>query len=312
MRLNELIQELDQALHFALFETQLENTPNGQVFTFLHAPNVRAFLNVLGRTGIFDPEVNALKDNDVYLLNTNAVKVAQGQGAQILKDLDTLKERVTLLSKALKEIRGKDTEDENSIYLKIPAQKDFEELSQISHELQIIFGQIIYEEPINGTLEIRSAESGSIWFYVYLKTLAALNLISNVVRSAIVIRNQNLRHNYQKELWSQQQVKTEMMKNLLLVQKTEIELLLDMEANHVYNESFSAADEKRHAERVGKLRNSILDLSKMIDKGVVVQPALTAPIEIKDTFPNMKSLNSVLTSIKKIGDSEKLDDPNVS
>ncbi len=310
MRLNELIHELDQALVFALFETQLENTPSGQVFTFLHAPNVRAFLNVLGRTGIFDPEVTALKDNDVYALNTNTVKVAQGQGTEILKGLGALKERITLLSKTLKEIRGKETEDENSIYLKIPAQKDFEELSQISHELQIIFGQIIYEEPINGKLEIQSAESGSIWFYIYLATAAALSLISNVVRSAIVIRNENQRHKYQTELWKQQKAKTEMLENLLAVQKEEIRILLEMEANHVYDESFSAADEKRRSERIIKLRNSILELSKMIEKGVVVQPSLAAPIELKGTFPNMKNLSTVFSSIKQIGNSEKSENPD--
>ena len=72
--------------------------------------------------------------------------------------------------------------------------------------------------------------------------------------------------------------------------------MISAEAQNLYNDNF----EGDNNEQVERLKNSIKMLSKLIDKGAEVHPALNQPENVKNLFPKMAESQSIQSKIKKI------------
>ncbi len=297
MLLNQLIQQLEQALVFAQFDTQVESPhAQGQILAFLHTANIKAFVNVLERTGLFETEIKSVKDSDLYLIQNNIVKFPIATGQDYKKHLDEMKRMVSSLLEALRKVKGTAQENENSIYLKLPALKDFTELKEFAEELQQIFSQVLYNEDIKGEMRIVSAESGSIWLYIILGTAAAVQLIGQMAWAAVIIHKKKQEQKYVEALARQENIKADALQNLLEAQKTELQLIATLESTHIFNQHFKPDD----FEMIGRLKNSVMEYSELIIKGVEVQPSLLAPETSKELFPNMDKISTIVTKIKEI------------
>jgi hypothetical protein len=295
MRLNQLVAQLEQAMVFADFNTQVENiSGQGQFLSFLHAPNVKAFVNVLEPTQLFNEELQAIKDSDLYSIYSNVVKLPISIGNDYKSKLENLKNRIIDLLLALKKVRGDKREDANSVYLRLPFLNDFDDLSKVSNTIQNIFGQIVYGGQINGTLKIESAESGSIWFLVALGNEIASRVVGKIVWAAALVYKQVQDGKIRKEQVKQQKLKTANLEKLSELLQFEVDLVIDIESERIFSEHFDQTEK----DRLPAIKNSIKELAELISKGVEVQPALTAPVEVKGEYPDMKNLISLASKTK--------------
>jgi len=294
MRLNQFIAQLEQALVFAEFNTQIETISGGQVLSFLHAPNVKAFVNVLEPTELFSEELKAIKNSDLYTIFSNVIKLPIAIGNEYKQKLENLRKAVVDLLSALKKIRGDVREDANSIYLRLPSLADFDDLSKVSNRIQNIFGQIIYGGQINGTLKIESAESGSIWFLVALGNEIASRVVGKIVWAAALVHKQRQDGKLREEQVRRQKIKTGTLEKLNELLQFEVDLVIDIESDRIFSEHFDPTEQ----DRLPAIKNSIKELAELISKGVEIQPALTAPVEVKGEYPDMKNLISLVSKTK--------------
>ena len=89
------------------------------------------------------------------------------------------------------------------------------------------------------------------------------------------------------------------IEDLEKAQKKQLDLLVTSEAYGLI-EKFNL--DKTDVEYEERLKNSILELSKMINNGVQVVPSLVAPEESKNLFPDYSSLETLVSQRKLLED----------
>ena len=166
MRIHRLIDLLEEAIENADFAFKSEP---GNMSSFLHVEKVKRFIDLLDETGLFPTELAALKKSNLHLASMGVLKFPNTEATGWSNELNQLKVKADMTLATLRAVAGDNGDASNHIYLRIPAQQDFGELAKLAGKLQTIFGQLVYEEPIQGKLDIearRTGRSGSMLVWV--------------------------------------------------------------------------------------------------------------------------------------------------
>jgi hypothetical protein len=91
-------------------------------------------------------------------------------------------------------------------------------------------------------------------------------------------------------------VKNESLQDIIKLQKAETNSVIVAEAEFIASENFK----ENSQENIERIKNSILTLAELINKGAEVQPALVAPEEVSNLFPDTKNLIGLESRIKKL------------
>ena len=74
--------------------------------------------------------------------------------------------------------------------------------------------------------------------------------------------------------------------------------MLNAEATHINSEHF----QNNSPENIERIKNSIKIFSELIDKGAEIHPALIAPEQVSNLFPDIKNLLGLESKIKRISE----------
>ena len=203
-------------------EWRIEQNQNGQTMKLSGLNNIRAVLNDIESLKLFDNIIVSLKSSAILTSSNDQMNIQNGEAQNINAQLTTLKTLVqNFLDVLLKTVPE---ENPDSINIKLPEIKDFDELSKVSRDIHIGLTQVIINDEINGETKIVSVENGSIWLNVIVGT-AAVTVVASLVWAAAVI--------YKKiqegKLLDQQvrglKVKNDSLEDILKAQKAETELI---------------------------------------------------------------------------------------
>jgi hypothetical protein len=267
------------------------NNPAQQKLTNLN--DLRRVVTEFDHLGIFEEFVGELKNSALFTTSNNEMNILNGEANTIIRNLTTLK---TLAENFLKTLtKTLPAENPNSINIKLPEVKDFDELSSISREIHVALSQVLFNDEIKGETKIVSVENGSIWFNVFVGATAVSVVASLAWAAAVVYKKMQ-----EGKLLAQQvrglKVKNESLEDILKAQKSETEFMINAEAAHINSEFFQA----QAAENLERIKNSIKIFSELIDKGAEIHPALVAPEQVSNLFPDIKNLIGLESRIKKI------------
>ena len=92
------------------------------------------------------------------------------------------------------------------------------------------------------------------------------------------------------------QLQNDAIAKLVEYQEKEIKTLAEAEANALEQKCFTNNDK----ERVATIREAIRDVSELVIKGVQIQPALCAPENVANLFPDYYKLPFIDSKIKKL------------
>lgn len=284
-------QELQSILK--RLEWTYEATPNGQVFKFSGLNGIRSVVNDIEALELFNNITSNLKASVIYTSANDSMNVQQGEGSGINAQLSLLKTLIqnflTILLKTVPE------EDVNSINIKLPVVKDFDELSKISRDIHLALTQVIINEEINGETKIVSVENGSIWFNVFVGA-AAVTIIASLAWSAAVIYKKFQEGKLLAEQVKGLKVKNESLQDILKAQKEETELVIKAEAEYINTQFFK----DNAPENIERIKKSITTFAELIGKGAEIHPALVAPEDVANLFPDPTKLIGVESKIKKL------------
>lgn len=92
--------------------------------------------------------------------------------------------------------RAKRQGEAESLSVKLPDTTDLHKIADILADLNKAFAQVIVEPPVNGELTMTGWEIGTLWLILSLKTIAAVGLAANLVRAALIVRQEKFKGDF--------------------------------------------------------------------------------------------------------------------
>jgi hypothetical protein len=272
-----------------------KQNPNN-ITEFSGLKNFRTAISKLETTKLLTNETNNIRKSAIFITNNDTTTLNSAEGNNLKLQTDNLIKLVKSLNDTFEKLGGEI--NDNSVSIKLPEVTDFDDLSRFSSDFHKVLNQSIVNEQINGQVRIDSVENGSIWLDVYLGSAAAVTLIGGLAwASAVVFKKIQEGRLFEKHVQSLG-IKNESIKEIQLKQKEALDLMIDAEANNLYNDNF----EGDNNEQIERLKLSIKMFSNLIDKGAEIHPALNQPESVKNLYPEMSNLKSLESKIKKIAE----------
>jgi hypothetical protein len=250
-----------------------EQERQGQKFAlFTGLDDFRQAIYNLKKAGVFKGIIYALESTDIFKVGGQEIAIPLGQANQIEAHIANLRELSQVLNSTLSDVVGETLD--NTINIKLPDLTTFDELSDISHDLQNVLGQVIINPTINGEVKILNVENGSIWIEVYLKTHIAVSLIASITRVASTVYQTILQNRILTGKARQVNIRSEINTEILQHELVMTKLLIDVESKAIQDAYFKNDD----PELTTRIKNSITTLRQLMDKGAEIHPALNEPI----------------------------------
>lgn len=266
---------------------------NGQLFEFSGLNNIRTVTNDIISIGLFENVTSSLKSSAIFTSADDSMRIQHVETKQIEDNLTLLKTLSdNFLSVLLKTVPE---ESVDSINIKLPEVNDFDELSKVSREIHLGLTQVVINEEINGQTKIVSVENGSIWLNVLVGS-TAVSVIASLVWSSAVIYKKIQEGKLLEQQVRGLKVKNDSLEDILRAQKAETELMISAEAQHIDSEHFK----EKAPENIERIKNSIKTFADLIGRGAEVHPALVAPENVTNLFPDPTKLINVESKIKKL------------
>jgi len=188
----------------------------------------------------------------------------------------------------------------NIINVIIPSPFSFGDLQNISNEFKKAIE--IPAAEVGGTVEVRSAQPGSVLLEVLLGTSAAVVIIGRIVKIAtkanIEIKKAKIFNNYAENI----KINNEMQQGIVDAQKIMIDKILSEGAVDIEK----GLDLDEDIQRVGRLKHAIETMSKLMSRGVKILPSPKESPEIKELFASQEEDSNLLFEVEM----KELEAPN--
>ena len=184
---------------------------------------------------------------------------------------------------------------QSTVNIKIPNIQGFKELETISKLLSGPFSAAVNLAK-GGKIQIKQFDHGSFWIVLFVGSPIAVSLIAGIAWSAAVVSKKWKEVKIIEEAARRAQLQNDAIEQLVKYQDKEIKSLAEVEANALEQKCFTDNDK----ERVATIREAIKDVSELIIKGVEIQPALCAPENVANLFPDYYKLPFIDSNIKKL------------
>ena len=294
MKIKELKVLLKEALVNLTYKYEEPKQGGSTISSFSNLDQYRNGISTLENSGLLKKETDEIRNTPIFKTAKDSVNLNLSEGRVLKPVLEKLHRIATSVAESIEQIGG-DTE-KDSVSIKLPDVNDFEDLSKFSADFHKILSQTIINDQINGQVRIDSVENGSIWLDVYLGSATAVSLIGGLAwASAVVYKKIQEGRLIEKHVESLG-VKNASLKEIQIKQKEALDLMIDAEADNLYNENF----EGNNNEQIQRLKLSIKMFSNLIDKGAEIHPALNQPESVKNLYPKMNNLQSLESKIKKL------------
>ena len=261
--------------------------------------NLVKFKHLLERAaslGIFDDEIRELASSLLYTTTSDTLVIATNQGAETLADTsEYLHFAIDALTRLIPQLQPE--EPPECIYIRFP---DSEDISTITHDLQEIEKavlQIVTHQKIAGLFKVLRWESGCLWIHVFVATAEAVTVVAAAAWSAAVIAKKCMEFRIFQEHARGLTIKNDSLQDLEAAQAKLLEELVTAESRNL-TEKYLAPE--GNEEVVQRVKYAIKTISELIRRGGEVAPALSAPEEVRNLFPDYKTLSTISSSIKQI------------
>ncbi|PCJ67300.1 MAG: hypothetical protein COA58_02990 [Bacteroidetes bacterium] len=286
-------QELDNILDNLSWDTNPIDEKR-QLFEINNLKSIRTAINNLISLNLFEELASKVKKSAIFTTADDSIIIQRKESIEIDEDLDsieTLCENFTIvLASNIPE------ENINSINIKLPEVNDFDELAKVSREIHLALTQVIVNDEINGQTKIESVENGSIWLNVLVGTSTAVTAISSLAWSAAVINKKRQEGKLLEQQVRSLNVKNDSLQDILKAQKEETKLMISAEAEYIDSEHFK----EKSPENIERIKSSIKTFADLINQGAEIHPALIAPENVSNLFPDPTKWISLESKIKKL------------
>ncbi|SDR66103.1 hypothetical protein [Christiangramia echinicola] len=293
MRLRTIKNELEGIIPELYYEATQRNT-NPQTYQFNTVALLKEALERLDELDLFQKQIEQLKKLSFYDYSGDKLIVDLNQHRTLLKLIPELKNSAEGLYDSISKSISK--EEANIISIKIPPPNNFEDLEETSNKLNKIFSQVLYNETVQGKIQIINFDTGSYWIDILVTGVRVLEVIGGVAYGGAIVFKK-----LQEGRLVQQQVKEMQISNKALEEiqeksKESVNQVAKSEADFIYNTFFEGKDNEQ-AERI---KFALKELAELYYNGGEIHPSLEAPKNVKKEFPDYNNLEANKSKIKQI------------
>lgn len=299
MRLREIQKLLAENIGKMTLAGSQVGPTNPVQYQFLNVLSTNEAVDAFEKLGtLFQTDINELKLTSFYKNPYDAINVSQQEYSKINGAFNRLKQSVNRLNDVISKALENKELNEKMVSIKIKELGDISDLIGLLEKLRKVIQLPISEYSQGGEIQILDFDSGSFWIDIMLPTSSAVILLGSIAWAGAVIFKKYQESFAFKNYADGLRIQKEHLEILKEAAKAKIELDIEAEAKMIQNEYFTPED----AEQLNRLKLSIKEYSKLIEKGVEIQPSLAAPENIANLFPNFKVLNLIESKIKHLED----------
>lgn len=252
------------------------------------------YLSRIRKFNFIENDINQLEEKCGSIFNSRTVRliVPTSTKNEFVNRMNIIKGKLDTIKSIGEEFIKK--EDETDINVKIPT-NDLTEISKIFNEIDKALNQTIVNKKINGKVEVKKFETGSLWVGIGLGSVAAISLVGSMLWASQVIRKKF----YEAEL-SRQYVDAIKDKNEDIAKARKLILsVIEKELDKEYDEECKKIIEENNLEEEGneysnKLKYALKTFNELSEKGVEFHPNQLAPEEVKNLFPTNQIIQKLL------------------
>lgn len=189
--------------------------------------------------------------------------------------------------------------DDKSVSIKLPDSYDVIEIGEIYKKIGKSLNQVITKEPINGNLKLSNFDNGSLWIDIMLGTTAAVHVFASIVWSASYCMKEYKKLKLIEIEYEKNEISLENLKNIKDMNKELMKKYVEKESENILTEHYEITGQE-DPDFLERMKNTIIEFSKLIEKGTEVHPALEVANEIKHEFPDLSKLEFLDSKIRKI------------
>jgi hypothetical protein len=262
--------------------------------------NFRQTINLLSKLPIFPAEIAKLKESALFHSTGDSLVHESGENYHLLNTAEYVRTGAIALLNVINQLISK--EDETTIAIKLPTTSDIEEIIKYLGEINTAISQNIINGEINGKVELKDWQPGSLWLYIGLGSIAAVKIVMGIVWASAVIRKKQQEARIIEKLADGLEIKNQTLDELRKGAQEQIKLLIEAEAKNLAAHNFEKDDNREQIER---LKLGIKTFTDLIEKGMEVHPALKTPENVKNLFPDFNKLDSIESQTKLLSESNQ-------
>lgn len=235
-----------------------------------------------------------LNDSSIYpiVVASSSESILFDKRKNTLSTIADLKKAVELMDRWINGYVPNE-QDKETVNIKLPKISNFDVLNKVANELRLAFSTVICEYE-GGKIEIVQFDHGSFWCVIKVGT--ALLLFTGLAWAGAVVAKKTIECRSAYEVYRNASARNEMLEELKRLNKAQIDIVIEQEAKLIQQEHFSKEDN----EQLERIKNSILNISELILKGTDIQPAIAAPEDVKNLFPDFSCLPLIESRTKKL------------
>ena len=292
MRLKTLIDEIEEEYTFDYTVNQVNSDASKYVIE--NYEKTMIYLSRIRKFDFIENDINQLEEkcDSIFNSRTGRLIVPTSTKNEFVNKMNIIKGKLDTIKSIGEEFIKK--EDETDINVKIPT-NDLTEISKIFNEIDKALNQTIVNKKINGKVEVKKFETGSLWVGIGLGSVAAISLVGSMLWASQVIRKKF----YEAEL-SRQYVDAIKDKNEDIAKARKLILsVIEKELDKEYDEECKKIIEENNLEEEGneysnKLKYALKTFNELSEKGVEFHPNQLAPEEVKNLFPTNQIIQKLL------------------
>ena len=270
---------------------------NGNLCIVSNLNSFRARFLSFDSVPFFTREKDIIKKSFIFQSVSDQLHHDRNQAQEILRVAELIRLGAEALKGAISSILP--NPDLTTVAVKLPDSKDMEEVIDYLSTLQRAFASNVINSKIGGQVVVKSWQPGSLWLDIYLGSAAAISLVGGMAWSAAVVRKKQHEVKILEKIVDSMEIKNQMLEGIRKGVDEHIQMVVESEAINLAAHNFEQNDNREQIER---LKMGIKDLAGLIEKGAEVHPALTAPEEVKNLFPDYKKLELIESKQKLISE----------
>jgi hypothetical protein len=261
---------------------------------FSNIANFRRLIEAFEPIPIAREQVTRLRNSFLFQTTSNEVIYEGGDNY----DLYSAAKELIIILKGLRELVTEliPPQDPQIVSIKLPEERDFAGVIKDLNAINTAISQNVLNDKISGVVVVKSWQPGSLWIDLYLGSPAAVGLVGGIAWAAAVVRKKWHEGSVMGNIADSMKIKNEMLEILKKGVEDHVKLVVESEAKNLLNHNFA---EDENPDQVERLKHGIKTFADLIQRGAEVHPALQAPEDVKNLFPDFKKLD-VIESKQKL------------
>lgn len=301
MRLRDIKSIIDK--YNNSLKIQVENIPNDS--SNYRLKEIRIFqqaLKAIEKTELFKSDIEEIKKTEALILSTDiSIVLSRVEASKVNTKISNLITKLINFSEGISYVLPE--QSENSISIKLPKTNNLKELIETSNRLDKIFNQLLSNKYIDEKVDLQNFDTGSEWIEIVFGTVTGLWIFTKIVHAVILIERELLKNKDLKENIKLKAITNSAYENILKQMEEltihDVEIIKNKEINEIMNK-LETSKEKDN-EYYERIKFSIDETRKLINKGMQFFPSSVATQDVKDTLPDFtKDLEHMIPNIEQI------------